>query len=336
MTNTFQPLSVSDSESTSQTLRDQAIAWLLRLRDAPEDAASQREFADWLAANPAHEAAYRQVQAQWAWLEPFKQHSFPARDAALRYRPATRPSVRRKWLAYAAAATVLLTLGLAIFSPQGWYGLPHSYSTGKGQRQILALSDGTELELNTDTEVRVHFNHAQRQVDMIRGEAFFKVAHDAERPFRVQAGNLSVRDIGTAFDVYKQADRVSVAVQEGIVEMLSEDDRRELHAGQQLAYSDDQRFVAAAPGDIAAATAWRQGQLIFNGRRLAEVLAEIARYHDVQIRLPDPKLADLRVNGSFRTEQLDSMLNAVATLLPISVKRVGEREIVLEAVSGQR
>jgi transmembrane sensor len=332
----LQSLSVSDIESTSPSTRDQAIAWLLRLRDAPADAQSRRAFAAWLAADPAHQTAYRQVQAQWDWMEPLKQQSFRARDAALRYRPTARQSTRRKWLIYGAAATVLLGLGLAIFSPQGWYGLPHSYNTAKGQRQVLALSDGSELELNTDTEVRVHFNHAQRQVELIRGEAFFKVFHNADRPFSVQAGNLRVRDIGTAFDVYKQADRVSVAVQEGVVEMAGQSEHRELHAGQQLAYSDDHRFVPAIASDIAAATAWRQGQLIFNGRRLIEVLAEIGRYHEVQIRLPDPKLAELRVNGSFRTEQLDGMLNAVSALLPVNVKRIGEREIVLEATSGKR
>lgn len=201
---------------------------------------------------------------------------------------------------------------------------------------MLALSDGSELELNTDTEVRVHFNRAQRHVDLIRGEAFFKVTHNADRPFSVRAGNLSVRDIGTAFDVYKQADRVSVAVQEGVVEMAGQSENRELKAGQQLAYGDDERFVPATANDIAAATAWRQGLLIFNGRRLIDVLGEIGRYHEVQIRLPDPKLAELRVNGSFRTEQLDSMLNAVTALLPVNVKRIGEREIVLEAASGKR
>lgn len=327
---------MSDIDSISQTARDQAIAWLLRLRDAPADTQSRRAFAAWLAADPSHQTAYRQVQAQWDWMEPLKQQSFRARDAALRYRPTARQSSGRKWLIYAAAATVLLGVGLAIFSPQGWYGFPHSYNTGKGQRQVLALSDGSELELNTDTEVRVHFNHTQRHVDLIRGEAFFKVTHNADRPFSVRAGNLSVRDIGTAFDVYKQADRVSVAVQEGVVEMAGQGESRELKAGQQLAYGDDERFVPATANDIASATAWRQGQLIFNGRRLIEVLAEIGRYHDVQIRLPDPKLAELRVNGSFRTEQLDSMLNAVTALLPVNVKRIGEREIVLEAASGKR
>lgn len=327
---------MSDIQSSTPAIRDQAITWLLRLRDRPADVQLQRAFADWLAVDPSHRAAFRQAEAHWAWMEPLKDRQFRARDEAVRYRPAARKFVRRRWLAYGVAAVLLLSVGLAVFSPQGWYGLPHSYTTGKGERRTLALSDGTSLELNTDSEVRVRFNRGQRHVDLVRGEAFFNVVHDAERPFKVQVGNVGVRDIGTAFDVYKQADRVSVAVQEGVVEIAGLSGRRELNAGQQLAYTDDHRFVAAAPSDIAVATAWRQGQLIFNGRRLAEVLTEIGRYHDIQIRLPDPKLAELRVNGNFRTEQLDGMLNAVTTLLPVNAKRIGEREIVLEAASGKR
>lgn len=319
----------------TQAQLDQAVAWLLRLRDAPGNSAARREFADWLAADPAHPVAYRQIERQWAWMEPFKQQTFKAREDALRYRPPSRKPHWRGWLSYGAAAVVLIGVGLALFSPQGLYGLPRSYSVGKGQRQTIALADGSSLELNTDSEVRVFFNRRERHVDLVRGEAFFNVKHDAERPFTVHVGNVSVHDIGTAFDVYRQSGQVSVVVQEGMVAMEGAGERKELTAGQQLAFSSDGRFVAQPQADIAAATAWRQGQLLFRGRRLIEVMAEIGRYHDVQIRLPDPKLAELRVNGSFRTDQLDSMLNAVATLLPVSVKRIGEREIVLEA-AGKR
>lgn len=317
-------------------MRDQAIAWFLRLRDEPHNAQIRQSFADWLAADPNHPVAYRQVEAQWLWMEPFKTQSFPARDEALRYRPPARKQGWRGMANFGMAATLLMGVGLALFSPQGWYGLSYNYSVGKGQRQTIALSDGSSLELNTDTEVRVRFNRRQRHVDLMRGEAFLNVQHDANRPFTVKVDNLSIRDIGTAFDVYKQADRISVAVQEGMVEIEGSVGRKELTAGQQLAYHNDDHFVTMAQPDIAALTAWRQGQLLFRGRRLVEVLAEIGRYHDVSIRLTDQKLADLRVNGSFRTEQLDNMLNAVATLLPIKVKQVGEREIVLEATSSKR
>ncbi|MDD1622596.1 MAG: FecR family protein [Methylococcaceae bacterium] len=322
---------MTDTSNCTQAHRDQAIAWLLRLRDAPADTLLEQAFAEWLAANPAHPLAYQQAEAQWAWMDAFKGQGFRARDEALRYRPPVHKPLWRGLAGYGMAATVLLGVGWAMFSPQGWYGLPRSYGTDKGQRQSLALSDGSHLELNTDTEVRVHFNHHQRHVDLVRGEAFFEVGHDVERPFTVHVGNVLIRDIGTAFDVYKQSGQISVAVREGVVEMEGQGERREVSAGQQLAYDNGGRFVEVSQADIASATAWRQGLLLFRGRRLAEVLAEIGRYHDVDIRLPDPKLADLRVNGSFRTEQLDNMLNAVATLLPVNVKRIGEKEIVLEA-----
>lgn len=322
---------VPSTANRTQAQRDQAIAWLLRLRETPADPALRQAFADWLAADPGHPDAYRQVEAQWAWMEPFTQESFAARDAALNYRKPVRASAVRQFAGRGLAALLLLGAGWGLFSPQGWYGWSDTYRTGKGQRLSVPLSDGSKLDLNTDSEIRVHYNRGSRRVDLIRGEAFFNVEHDATRPFHVTAGNLTIRDIGTAFDVYQQSGRVSVAVQEGTVEMAGGLQRRELTAGQQLAYDSDGRFVAAGQTDIAAATAWRQGQLLFRGRPLGEVLAEIARYHDVVIRLPDPKLAELRVNGSFRTEQLDNLLNAVAALLPVKVKRLGEREIVVEA-----
>lgn len=322
---------VSDKPFCNQALRDQAIAWLLQVREAPADANLQQAFADWLAADTAHRLAYEQAQAQWAWMERFKDQRFRARDEALRYRPSARHPVQGRLAVCGAAAAILLGVGLALFSPQGWYGMPHHYSVGKGQKQTIALSDGSSLEMNTDTELRVRFNRHERRVELLRGEAFFNVIHDTERPFVVHAANVSIRDIGTAFDVYRQAEQVSIAVQEGVVEVEGRQQRQQLNAGQQMAIGNDNRFIPLAQADVASATAWRQGLLVFRGRRLAEVLAEIARYHDVQIRLPDQKLAELKVNGSFRTEQLDNMLNAVANLLPLNVKRVGEREIVLES-----
>lgn len=313
--------------SCTQAQRDQAIAWLLRLREAAADASVQRDFSAWLAADPAHPEAYRQAERQWAWMRQFEGQNFKARDQALRYRPLRG---RRRLVAFATAASVLLVAGWALFSAQGWYGLPHSYATGKNQRQTVALADGSTLELNADSEVRVRYNRFQRRVELVRGEAFFDVRHDAARPFSVHADNAVIRDIGTAFDVYKQARQTSVTVLEGLVELEVGGERRQLAAGQQLAFGNDGRFLALPHSDPAGTTAWRQGLLVFRGRRLSEVIAEICRYHDVDIRLPDPNLAELKVSGSFRTEQLDELLNAVATLLPVKVKRLGAREIVLE------
>ena len=198
-------------------MRDQAIAWLLRLRDKPSDNEVRQAFSDWLAADPAHRIAYRQAEAQWAWMEPFKEQSFPARDEALRYRLPARQPLWRKLASYSAAAAVLLGVGFALFSPGD--GTAATSAQAKDSGKPLRFRTAPVWNLNTDTEVQVRINYHRRHVELVRGEAFFNVAHHPERPFDVHAGNVDIRDIGTAFDVYKQADQVSVAVQEGVVEI---------------------------------------------------------------------------------------------------------------------
>jgi len=310
------------------SVQAQAIDWLLRIRSEHCTETERRSFSAWLEQSPSHRQAYETAQAQWDWMEPFKAMSFPARDAALRYRG--KPP--RRLFIYSTAASLLLVLGLTAFMPNGWLGIPHTYIAEKGGRQTVALADGSSIELNTESEVRVHFNRWRRNVDMIKGEAFFTVVHDAERPFEVRAGNGRIRDIGTAFEVYVKPEQVIVAVQEGIVEVQTAG-KRELSAGQQLAFNDSGEFQALQDQDVAALTAWRQGNLVFRNRRLDDVLAEVGRYHDTRIRLQNESLGKLRVSGTFHTAELGDTLGAIAAILPVNIDPVGEHEIVLKSAA---
>ncbi|MGZ4956342.1 MAG: FecR family protein [Methylobacter sp.] len=306
----------------------QAVDWLLRIRSENCPETERHAFNTWLEESASHRQAYETVLAQWEWMEPFKAMNFPARDAALHYRG---KSPRRLFI-YSAAATLLLAMGLTAFMPNGWLGIPHTYVAEKGDRQTVTLADGSRIELNTESEVRVHFNRWQRSVEIIKGEAFFTVNHDAERPFEVRAGSGRIRDIGTAFEVYIKLGQVIVAVQEGIVEVQASG-KRELIAGQQLAFSNSGEFQTLQGQDIAGLTAWRQGNLVFRNRRLDDVLAEVGRYHDTRIRLQNETLSKLRVSGTFHTAELDNTLNAIATLLPVTIDHVGEHEVVLKSAA---
>lgn len=313
---------------SSDSVHTQAIDWLLRIRSENCTVTERRAFNAWLEESASHRQAYETAQEQWQWLEQFKSMNFPARDAALRYR---RKSPRRV-LKYSAAASLLLALGLTAFMPNGWLGMPHTYIAGKGEHQTITLADGSRIELNTDSEVRVHFNRWRRDVEMVKGEAFFTVNHDAERPFEVHAEGGRVRDIGTAFEVYIKPEQVIVAVQEGIVEVQASG-KRELTAGQQLAFNGNGEFQAVQNQDVASLIAWRQGNLVFRDRRLDDVLAEVGRYHDIRIRLQNEKLGKLRISGTFHTAELDSTLSAIVTLLPVNIDRIGEHEIVLKSAA---
>jgi transmembrane sensor len=315
-------------KTTPDSVQTQAIDWLLCLRSENCTEAERRAFTIWLEESPSHRQAYETVQTHWQWMEPFKAMDFPARNAALQYRKKSP----RRLLIYSVAASLLLALGLTAFSPSGWLGVPQTYIVEKGGRQTVALSDGSSIELNTDSEVRVRFNRWRRNVEMIKGEAFFTVAHNAERPFEVRASNGRIRDIGTAFDVYIKPEQVIVAVQEGVVEVQTLETRR-LTEGQQLAFNNSGALQTLQGQDVAALTAWRQGNLVFRNRRLDDVIAEVGRYHDTRIRLQNQNLGKLRVSGTFHTAELNGTLNAIATLLPVNIDPVSEHEIVLKSAT---
>lgn len=306
--------------------KDVAIAWVLRLHSASCTAKDRQDFIDWLAQTPEHQKLYQHFDAQWQALDRFKGLDSPVRREALRYRPDRK--LRKRVAGLAMAASVLLALGLTAFTPDGWYGVDMRYSATHGSHETINLADGSHLELNSDTEVKIHLSRWQRSVELLRGEAFFSVVHESERPFVVTAANGRILDIGTEFDVYVQAETVLVAVEEGVVQ-VNANESRELTASHALAYNRNGEFITASADNVENLTAWRRGQLIFDNRRLDEVLAELGRYHNTQVRLASPALGKLKVSGSFRIDRLASALDTIASTLPVTILHSSADVVVL-------
>lgn len=315
------------STQTTDQSKDEAIAWVLRLRLESCSSEDRRDFEAWLAQNPEHRELYARLDSRWETLDRFRGLDFPVRREALRYRPPAR-SLGKRWAGLAMAASVLLALGLTVFAPDGWYGTNARYTSARGSHETVNLADGSRLELNSDTEIKVHLSRWQRSVELLRGEAFFSVAHESARPFAVIAANGRIVDIGTEFDVYLQAEKVLVAVQEGIVR-VDTNESRELTANRTLAYNRNGEFMSVSADNVENITAWRRGQLIFDNRRLDEVLAELGRYHNTQVRLASPALGKLKVSGSFRVDRIDSALDTIASTLPVTIQHPSADVVVL-------
>jgi transmembrane sensor len=312
-----------------ETLKDEAIEWLMRLSAENCTAADRRDFDNWRQQSAAHQAVYAEIARRMNWLEHVAQTDTASRNEALRYRPHKQKTIIRRWTMLATAASVLLILGISAFSTDGWYGINAHYSVARGGRETVTLADGSNLEMNTDTEVNVRINRWQRSVEVVKGEVFFRVVHNAERPFVVTAGAGRTIDTGTEFDVYRQPQQVVVAVQEGSVRVEAKQNR-DLVASQTVSYDQNGNFKALpAKFCIDNITAWRRGKLIFDNRRLNDVLAEIGRYHNVQLQLADPKLADNKVSGTFFIDRLESNLATIANSLNLTVQHSGNDKIVL-------
>ena len=167
----------------------------------------------------------------------------------------------------------------------------------------------------------------QRNVVLSQGEALFEVSHNRLRPFTVQVGDLAVRDVGTRFNIRKQAKGATISVLEGEVELNNGQSviNEHLGAGNQSIYTETTGLGQVETVEADQLTAWVNGQLVFKRTPLREVMAELERYHPVRFTFADPKLAQETLSGTFNSDDIDPFLHALETILPVQAQRNGQQ-----------
>jgi len=315
----------------------EAAAWVARFDAGDVSAQDQAEFQAWLNRSALHREAIAEYGNFWSEFDKLGQLTDPLRAEREAGPQATRPVIGAKsWLA-AAAASVLVMAAAGGFLlqqktperqqltvrqqvPDHLSGR-QSYATAIGRQKTFALADGSIVTLNTNSQIDVELRGRSRDVHLVRGEAYFDVVHDKARPFTVYANQYVVRDIGTAFAVHLlEKGLVNVRVTKGSVEIAVPDhigsvDEKSLGvvvAGRDVVFGQKiERAVVVSDAELDRKLAWRQGQLIYSGQPLADVLADISRYSDIQIELADPALRDLPVGGAFSVTQTDAIFAAL-------------------------
>ncbi len=291
------------------SLSEQAAAWFLRMQEGDCSDAERQEFETWLAADTARRNEYQQYAQLWYNLDHVGGVAISSRG--------------RKVRTGIALAVLVVMLGTVQWATSR----EETITTALGQRQHIVLADGTAVDMNTATVLRVAMSGYTRKVTLEHGEALFNVAHSALRPFEVHAGNGSLRDIGTSFNVARENEKTTVAVLEGEVQVKLDNPSSAvavtLHGGEQLAYTAHDRSAISAV-DAKAATAWREGRMIFHETPLAEVVNQINRYHTRQIVLTDAGLNELKVSGEFNTADREGLIRALKMLFPLSSEERGE------------
>ncbi len=159
------------------------------------------------------------------------------------------------------------------------------------------------------------------ELTLYTGQIFVTVTPDKTRPFTVRAGNGVARALGTAFGVRQDQDGTHVVVTESTVRVSGTASGRsvDVHAGQQVDYSPQRGCGEPKRADLRVLTAWRSGQMIFEGRPLGDVVAEMSRYRWGTIVFADASLKQLLVTGIFDTSDTDGLLDAIATVLPVKI-----------------
>ena len=325
-----------------------AAQWFARVQTEPLTAREQAALDAWLAADDRHRAAYDALDAVWSDLGV----SDTLAAQAARVRAATEPAPglterlkRAGWwgglkpflpVGAAVAAAVLV---VAVFMAPPEEADPRY---GDARQTVVAevrdevLEDGSVVTLGARSSIRVSITQTERRVVLSDGVAFFSVQEESTRPFYVEAGETTIRVVGTKFDVHRGPEGVAVSVLEGVVDVFetgpanaSGERKRRLTAGQ--------RSVSTTAGDIASvarisageAGAWRTGRLIYDNASLREVVADANRYYDGEIVFEQRSLGDLKVTASFRTDEIDAMINTLTLGLPVEADRSTPGRILL-------
>jgi len=352
-------MSAASSPPDDSARRTAAASWTIR-RDRGLSASESIDYELWLAADPRHAAAMQRTSAAWSLLDRISESAAaPVLAAATHRRSFWRRSLVFAPLATAAALALVairFTRSSALPSPDLAATTANAPSAGPRQ---LTLSDGTVVQLNTGGEVLEHFTTSERRVLLTRGEAHFAVTKNPARPFVVQAGNVDVRAVGTAFNVHLKAATVDVLVTEGVVQLkrpspavpanataapnavlprLTANERAVVSLAPTSPTSPASLAPAivvttATPDDIARTLAWQAPLLRLGGQTLAELVLEFQRRSGQRVILADPALASLRVGGRFRADDLAGFTHLLATTLDLEVDHGADGTLVLRKKS---
>jgi transmembrane sensor len=324
-------MSIDEQTGTDARLNrlEQASEWMLRMDNPARTEEDVNQWLRWCDEDSENLAAFEAFQRDWRDLDALKQES-------------PRPSIsrvrRRMPMVPVAVAACLALVALAVI----W--LPHEREISIPRQQVAAtqtnraatLPDGSRVILSAQTSINVDFNSSKRTLELSAGEAYFKVKHDRQHPFIVHAGDISVTAVGTAFDVRREPDGVTVTVEEGTVEIAGNVFAQKglpttwrAEAGYRLTYSSQGRTAMIASVDTSNALAWRGGELAYVWEPLGAVIEDLNRYSQHKVIIKDPAIAELRFTGTVFTASLTEWVKAVEQAYPVTADTTANGDIVL-------
>lgn len=319
------PLTLPSGRVIGRDTADAAADWLTLLMSGAAGEEQRRQWHRWRQAHADHEAAWQHIESVTGRMQSLgpgaAYTALSSHDA--RGRP---PSAARR-----RATQLLLWGGLAsgggllAARTAAWQAGMADCRSATGEQRRFALKDGTQLLLNTGSAVNLRFDARARRIQLVAGEIMVATRHGPgvpadPRPLRVETAEGSIRSLGTRFTVRQHAERTSVAVLESAVEIAARGafgSTRVLHAGEQTEFSRERVEAPGLAGE--QAQAWTRGQLLADGQRLDDFLAELERYRPGLLRV-DPRIAGMRLSGVFLLADTDRILATLPRVLPVRVQ----------------
>lgn len=346
----------------------EALDWFVRTRDGELSAQDRVEFAAWLARSPLHIEHYlrtavvsRDLHAAMASVDVDVETLLGEADDSCEDKvlslPAPKIDARRRaahWHRYSGriaaglVAAFLLVSGYTVMVSRDGerFGLPKAFNTRAGQQLSWLLPDGSRLSLNSDSSVVVDYGPRERLIALERGQAFFQVAHDSHRRFRVMTGDGGAIAIGTEFVVRRASRSTDIIVVNGRVAVFAGEPPPAsasavlpprsvaVDAGKQARIDNgmhaEQLRLAVSAANVPAAVAWLQHEIAFDQQSLGSVADEFSRHSGLPIVIESSRLQNLPISGVFSEYDTESFLQFLARLDDVEVQRSADRIVVVD------
>jgi len=318
------------SRNSAYDVQMAASRWVIERR-ASEDwsAEDQGRLDAWLNESTAHMVAY--WRADQAWDRTFRAAALRRPSASLTRRDRTGMF---KFLALRIAASLIVIATLSAAASYLFLGPKYvTYRTPIGGRETLKLSDGSRIEMNTDTILRFATRASQRAVILDRGEAYFEIKHDPAHPFIVEAGGRQITDVGTKFLVRGEPRHLEVALLEGRVLLSAphgiDAPDVDLTAGSvAIATPSDTAISKRSQQALQDELSWRRGVLVFHHTTLGDAAAEFNRYNTHKLVVTDPRAAMMTIDGKFLAGDVETFTDVAEDVLHLHVERQGDETVM--------
>lgn len=323
---------------------ERASYWVVLASERELEEEEKRELDEWRAADPRHERAWHDFGRTWSEIGEMDDLAGLVQSPSPEL-PSGAPPMQRRGrggpkMVWGAVAAILLAI---IVIPMVLWSQPSSqrYATHLAETRIITLPDGSQVTLAPASSLEVRFDGGKRHVALTGGEAFFEVVHDPNCPFTVDAGNSVVRVLGTKFDVNYTLQSVRVAVMQGEVEVVAGAEGRaqrsatRLIGGQRaeilLAPDNHQQAgkivtapARALPLTAPAPGAWREGRLVYDNVRLADLVSDVNRYYAPGVTIEDPEIGGLRVTAAFKVSEIPAFVSALDGVIAVKTQENGQ------------
>jgi transmembrane sensor len=298
-----------------------ASAWIERRDRGNWNEEDETDLEAWLAENPANRITFWRMEAAWRRAE---------RLAALR---STTPKRTKGTPFFRIAAAMVLVSAIA---GTIWYYISQpvsvSYATSVGGHETVMLADGSHIELNTDTAIRLSDTVAGRKIWLEKGEAFFEITHNAARPLTVLVGSRRITDLGTSFVVRQDQNCLEVSVVEGRVSVSDDIQKSKplyLVGGDAVVASENRLFVARkSPLELSNELGWRRGVIVFDNASLADAAEQVSRYNASKVTIAGKKLSQMTITGTVSATNPQEFLRMVRVAFGLRIEKVDDEFIV--------